>query len=91
MVRNARARRAGALPDGSNPTDPPGSFPHIPYYAIGCTLDEIQSRSLDGRMAVQVIGQSAAGRAMYLVTINELEDHDSRRTSRTGRTSAGTR
>ena len=34
---------AGALPDGSNPTDPVGSFPHIPYYAIGCTLDAIKA------------------------------------------------
>ncbi len=22
------------LPDGTDPGDPPGSFPHIPYYAI---------------------------------------------------------
>ena len=29
---------AAALPDGSLPTHPVGSFPHIPYYAIGCTL-----------------------------------------------------
>ena len=27
------------------------SFPHIPTYAIGCTLADIQSRSLDGRMS----------------------------------------
>src|SRR6187551_353615 len=31
----------GSLPDGSSPTDPVGSFPHIPYYAIGCTLERI--------------------------------------------------
>ena len=28
------------LPDGTDPTDPAGSFPHIPWYAIGCTLDD---------------------------------------------------
>jgi hypothetical protein len=67
---------AGALPDGSNPTDPPGSFAHVPYYAIGCTLDAIQAESLDGRMSVQVFGHSAGGRPMYLVTINQLVTHD---------------
>jgi hypothetical protein len=60
------------LPDGTDPTDPPGSFPHIPYYAIGCTLEDIASRS-NGRMEVEVIGQSALGRDMYKVTINALE------------------
>jgi hypothetical protein len=60
------------LPDGTDPTDPPGSFPHIPYYAIGCTLQSIQSQS-GGRMALEVIGQSARGRDMYQVTINALE------------------
>ena len=29
------------------------SFPHIPVYAIGCTLADIESRSLDGRMSVR--------------------------------------
>jgi zinc carboxypeptidase len=60
------------LPDGTNPADPPGSFPLIPYYAIGCTLEDIESRS-NGRMEVEVIGQSALGRDMYKVTINALE------------------
>jgi hypothetical protein len=60
------------LPDGTDPADPPGSFPHIPYYAIGCTLDDIASRS-GGRMQVEVIGQSALGRDMYKVTINALD------------------
>jgi Zinc carboxypeptidase len=59
------------LPDGTDPADPPGSFPHIPYYAIGCTLEDIASRS-GGRMEVEVIGQSALGRDMYKVTINAL-------------------
>ena len=39
---------AGNLPDGTSPTHPNGSFPHIPYYAIGCTLDNIAAAS-DGR------------------------------------------
>jgi hypothetical protein len=60
------------LPDGTDPADPPGSFPHIPYYAIGCTLEDIASRS-EGRMDVEVIGQSALGRDMYKVTINALD------------------
>src|SRR5215210_4889002 len=63
---------AAALPDGGSPSDPPGSFPHIPYYAIGCTLESIASRS-NGRMTVEVIGRSALGRDMYLVTINALD------------------
>jgi Zinc carboxypeptidase len=62
----------GALPDGSDPSHPVGSFPHIPWYAIGCTLDDIAARS-NGRMTVEVIGQSALGRDMYLVKINALE------------------
>ena len=70
---------AGALPDGTNPTDPVGSFPHIPYYAIGCTLDAIKAESLDGRMSVEVFGQSAGGRPMYLVTFNQLVTHDQRK------------
>jgi Zinc carboxypeptidase len=60
------------LPDGTDPDDPPGSFPHIPYYAIGCTLESIEQDS-DGRMKVEIIGQSARGRDMYQVTINELD------------------
>ncbi len=70
---------AGALPDGSNPNDPVGSFPHIPYYAIGCTLDAIKAESIGNRMSVRVFGHSALGRPMYLVTINALETPDQRR------------
>jgi Zinc carboxypeptidase len=55
------------------PTTGAGAFPHIPYYAIKCTLDEIQSRSIGGRMTVQQIGASAQGRPMYLVKFNALE------------------
>jgi hypothetical protein len=67
-----------ALPDGTNPGDPVGSFPHIPWYAFACTLAEIQSRS-DGRMSVDVVGQSAGGRDMYLVTLNALDTPEQRR------------
>jgi hypothetical protein len=69
---------AAALPDGSDPSHPPGSFAHIPYYAIGCALDSIAARS-GGRMKVEVIGQSALGRNLYLVTINELQTAEQRR------------
>jgi hypothetical protein len=65
------------LPDGTDPADPPGSFPHIPYYAIGCTLEDIQSRS-EGRMEIEVIGQSAGGHDMYQVTINALDTNAQR-------------
>ena len=67
-----------ALPDGSLPTHPVGSFPHIPYYAIGCTLDDIKDRSR-GRMKVEVIGKSALGRDMYGVVINRLRSRDEKR------------
>ena len=72
------ADAAANLPDGSSPTDPVGSFPHIPYYAIACTLQDIASRS-DGRMTVKVIGQSALGRDMYGVVINDLSTWRQRR------------
>jgi Zinc carboxypeptidase len=60
------------LPDGTDPADPAGSFPHIPYYAIGCTLRDIEDRS-DGRMDVDIMGEAdASGRKLYSVVINEL-------------------
>ena len=62
----------GAYPDGSDPSHPVGSYPHIPWYAIGCTLDAIAAQS-NGRLTVEVIGQSALGRDMYLATINALD------------------
>jgi hypothetical protein len=58
---------------GNLPTTGTGDFPHIPYYAIKCTLDEIQSRSIGGRMTIEQIGLSAQGRPMYLVKLNALE------------------
>jgi hypothetical protein len=68
---------AANLPDGSSPTHPLGSFPHIPYYAIGCTLNDIAARS-NGRMTVRVAGQSATGRNLYEVVINALETKQQR-------------
>jgi hypothetical protein len=69
---------AGNLPDGSLPTHPVGSFPHIPYYAIKCTLDSIAAQS-NGRMQVEQIGNSALGRPLYLVTFNVLETKEQRK------------
>ena len=67
------------IPDASqNLPIEPGSFAHIPWYAIGCTLDDIASRS-NGRMTVEVNGQSALGRDKYLVTINALDTKSQRR------------
>ncbi len=63
---------AGSLPDGSGAGDPVGSFPHIPYYAIRCTLDEIVANSA-GRISLQIIGRSALGRELFLVTVNAQE------------------
>jgi Zinc carboxypeptidase len=59
-------------PDSAEQLPPEESFPHIPYYAIGCTLEDIQSRS-NGRMEMEVIGQSSTGRDMYGVVINSRE------------------
>jgi hypothetical protein len=71
---------AGNLPDGSQPfpTQPNGSFPHIPYYAIGCTLDNIAAAS-DGRMTVERFGKSALGRDKFHVVINALDTKSQRR------------
>jgi hypothetical protein len=61
------------------PTTGTGNFPHIPYYAIRCTLEEIQSRSIGGRMTIEQIGLSAQGRPMYLVKVNALETEGQQR------------
>lgn len=57
------------LPDGTEAGDPVGSFPHIPYYAIRCTLEDIVASS-GGRMSLEVIGKSALDRDLFLVTVN---------------------
>jgi hypothetical protein len=61
------------LPDGTEPTDPVGSFPHIPYYAIGCTLDDIAANQVGNRMTVEQIGVSALGRPLYGVVFNAMD------------------
>jgi len=63
---------ASGLPDGTGAGDPIGSFPHIPYAAVRCTLEEMVERS-GGRMSFQVIGRSAKGRDLFLVTVNARE------------------
>ncbi len=68
-----------ALPDGSLPTHPVGSYPHIPWYAIGCTLEDIQSRQLGNRMTFHVSGQSALGKDMYIVVFNARDTKAQRR------------
>ncbi len=65
------------------PSAPP-SFPHIPYYAIECTLEDIEERS-DGRMEFEVIGTTATGRELFGVVINELERRQQRRDYRNWR------
>jgi hypothetical protein len=69
---------ADVLPDGTDLSDPPGSFPHIPHYAIGCTLEDIRDRS-SGRMRLDVIGESALGRKLYSVVINDLRTRQQQR------------
>jgi len=72
---------ADVLADGTDPADPEGSFPHIPHYAIGCTLADIRDRSR-GWMKVEVIGESSQGRDMYGVVINRLSSRDEKRAYR---------
>jgi hypothetical protein len=69
---------ADVLPDGTDPADPEGSFPHIPHYAIGCTLEDIRDRS-GGRMTLEVIGKTSQGRDMYGVVINRLRSEHEKR------------
>jgi hypothetical protein len=69
---------AANLP-ASSPPGPPGSFAHIPYYAIGCTLDQIEADQIGNRMSVEVIGQSALGRDLYGVVFNALDTPEQER------------
>jgi hypothetical protein len=48
------------------------SFPHIPWYAMECTLERIAGDS-NGRMTFEVTGQSALGRDMYVAVLNALD------------------
>src|SRR5690349_787029 len=52
------------------PSTGTGNFPHIPAYAIGCTLERIQAAS-GGRMKIEVAGRSVQNRPLYLVTIDD--------------------
>ena len=70
---------AANLPDGSSPSHPVGSFPHIPYYAIGCTLEDIEDRARENRMKLRVNGQSAGGRDQWVVVINRLRTREEQR------------
>jgi hypothetical protein len=56
----------------------PNSFPHIPVYAMECTLERIAGQS-DGRMSFEVTGQSALGRDMYVAVFNALDTAQQRR------------
>jgi Zinc carboxypeptidase len=69
----------GGYPNGTGATDPVGSYPHIPWYAISCTLEDIQSRQVGNRMTFEVTGQSALGRDMYAVVINALDTETQRK------------
>jgi hypothetical protein len=81
LLAPATARAAAPPWCGTPETDASlnaGGFDHIPYYAIGCTLRDIQARSY-GRMDVRVIGTSATGRDLYGVVINRLRTPQERR------------
>src|SRR3954470_18150886 len=52
------------------PSTGTGAFPHVPTYAIGCTLERIQAAS-DGRMKIEIAGRSVQDRPLYLVTIDD--------------------
>jgi hypothetical protein len=56
VVRHADTRRRCKSSDHR-----PGQLAHIPWYAIGCTLDSIAAQS-NGRMKVIMNGQSALSR-----------------------------
>ena len=70
---------AEVLPDGTDPADPTGSFPHIPHYAVGCTLRDIEAPQPrpHGRRRDRRVGRSAA--TMYSVVINDLRTRRQRR------------
>jgi hypothetical protein len=73
---------AGNLPDGTQAGHPAGSFPHIPTYAIGCTLEQLAGAS-NGRMKLEVAGRSVQDRPLYLVTIDARETEAQRLASLT--------
>jgi hypothetical protein len=85
----APAQASAAEPPWCGTPEPDASleldgFPHIPYYAVGCTLRDIAARS-NGKMTVSVIGRSALGRELYGVVINRRETRGERRDYRNWR------
>src|SRR3954470_1960039 len=59
------------------PSTGTGAFPHVPTYAIGCTLEKIQAAS-NGRMKIEIAGRSVQDRPLYLVTIDARETPEQR-------------
>ena len=66
---------------GRSPATRSAASRTCPYYAIGCTLEEIGAES-DGRMTVELAGRSATGREMFRVVINALHTPEQRRAFR---------
>jgi hypothetical protein len=65
---------------GTPEPDVAGAKGNIPYYAIKCTLDQIQAES-NGRIKTRVIGHSTLGRPMYAVTVDARNTAKQRRNS----------
>ena len=65
---------------GTPEPDVAGAKGNIPYYAIKCTLDQIQAES-NGRVTTRVIGRSTLGRPLYAVTIDARNTAKQRRNS----------
>ena len=78
VVRHAE-RGPDSRATGRELADPPGrQLPAHPVVRVRLHAADIQARS-NGRMDVKVIGQSALGRDLYLVTINALDTNQQRR------------
>jgi len=79
-----------STPDLGEPLGPPwcgtpepdvaGDKGNIPYYAIKCTLDEIEAQS-NGRITVEQAGTSTLGRPLYAVTVDARDTPAQRRNS----------
>ena len=61
---------ADVLPDGTDPADPAGSFPHIPHYAVGCTLAGHPGAAAAAGWTSTSSASRSLGRDMYGVVIN---------------------
>ncbi len=87
LVPFGQVATAASAPDSPPPTwcgtpepDAAENKGSIPYYAIKCTLDEIVSQS-NGRVSVDVIGESTQGRSIYAVTLDARGTAKQRRNS----------